>query len=163
MSVPEEIALGEEPRGVQPGDVAQLLELLIVAGHVGVSIVSDRPVSSFLSMPAAVLFFGLHKGDARQGPVVLHLVLELGDLGHDLLALLALVGVVARTHSAVSIIDSLCLEKKASAEVKTGQAYGWRKRAHDDDGPSFARSLVRKRRGVARQVARCGGKLSIRE
>ena len=47
MSVPEEIALGEEPGGVQPGDVAQLLELLVVAGHVGVSVVSDRPVSWF--------------------------------------------------------------------------------------------------------------------
>ena len=42
---------------------------------------------------------------------MLHLVLELGDLGHDLLALLALVGVVAITHAAVGIVNRLRLEK----------------------------------------------------
>ena len=51
---------------------------------------------------------------------MLHLVLELGDFGYDLLALLALVGVVARTHGAVGIVNRLCLEEKALAKAQTG-------------------------------------------
>lgn len=47
--------------------------------------------------------------NARQSPVVLHLVLELGDLGHDLLALVALLGIVAGSHGAVGIVNRLGL------------------------------------------------------
>jgi hypothetical protein len=46
--LPEEIALGEEPGSLQPGEGAQLLELLVVAGHVGVAIVADWPVVRLL-------------------------------------------------------------------------------------------------------------------
>lgn len=42
LSLPEEVALGVEPRHVQPCGRAELLELLVVDGDVGVSIILDR-------------------------------------------------------------------------------------------------------------------------
>jgi hypothetical protein len=43
---------------------------------------------------------------------VLDLVLERGDLSHDLLALLPLLGIVAVGHGAEGIVNRLCLERK---------------------------------------------------
>lgn len=50
-------------------------------------------------------------GYERQGAVVLHLVLELGELGEDLLALVGLLlfGAVAGPDRAVDIVDRLSL------------------------------------------------------
>jgi hypothetical protein len=45
--VPEEIALGEEPRGIVPGDLAELFELLVVSGHIGVAIIADGSAMSY--------------------------------------------------------------------------------------------------------------------
>jgi hypothetical protein len=46
---------------------------------------------------------------------VLHLVLELGELGDDLLALRLFLTGIARTHAAVGIVNCLSLTSMASS------------------------------------------------
>ena len=45
VGIPEEVALGVQPGRVEPCRLAQLLQLAVVDGHVGVAIVIDRSVN----------------------------------------------------------------------------------------------------------------------
>lgn len=64
-----------------------------------------------LSYHQSMLLGEMRLGYERQGAVVLHLVLELGELGEDLLALVGLLlfGAVAGPDRAVDIVDRLSL------------------------------------------------------
>jgi hypothetical protein len=48
--VPEEVALGEEPGSIMPGDLAELFKLLVVSGHIGVAIIADGSVIHIFSL-----------------------------------------------------------------------------------------------------------------
>jgi hypothetical protein len=87
---------------------------------------------------------------------VLDLVLELGELGDNLLSLVLLGGVVAGAHGAVGIVNRLGLEGlgvRTCPRMET-KRYGT---TDNDDGPSCPGRLVGERRWVARRVRRrCG-------
>jgi hypothetical protein len=44
IGVPEEIALGVEPGDVEPGRIAQLLQLRVVDGYIWIAIVPNGPI-----------------------------------------------------------------------------------------------------------------------
>jgi hypothetical protein len=108
--IPVQIALGVQPRHAVPFGSAPGGEFLVVG----------------LDVPLAVV------GDGRELAVVLQLVLELGELRHDPLALLLRLVALGGVGRAVHVIDAL----------------------GDDDGPSLARRRVGKRRRVAGVVLR---------
>jgi hypothetical protein len=88
---------------------------------------------------------------------VLDLVLELGELGDNLLALVLLGGVVAGAHGAVGIVNRLGLKGFGIRTCPRMEMKMMWTTTDNDDGPSCPGRLVGERRRVARRVGRrCG-------
>jgi hypothetical protein len=82
---------------------------------------------------------------------VFDLVLEMGQLGDNLLALLHLGAIVARAYGAVGIVNRLGLEETTLVTTLEKEMEAWA-RTCDDDGPAFAGGRPGKRRRVGCRV-----------
>ncbi len=128
---------------------SQLLELLVVAGNVWLAVVrygTDTPRFSKQGHPHPV------PHGSRQLPVVLQLVLEPGQLCHDMLALITLRRGVDRGDRSMDVVDDSGLRLLFSDcdFVALGEVI-----KYQYDGPSLTGGLIGKRGALRGAVGCC--------
>ena len=107
-----------------------MLQLLIVGGHIGSSVIDDRTVRTI----SATTTPKVETGALRQDPIMLQLVLQLRDILHDPLALALLLRLILGRDGAMEIVDRSCLCTTRQRRGPRGGAV----RTHNDNGPSVA-------------------------
>ena len=135
-SAPVEVAFAIQPWHIEPCHRPKFLQLLVIEGHIWLSVISD----------------------GGQLAVVLQLVLELGKLLDNLLALVGLGLVGGLGDRSVDIVDGLGLERMVSAFKSLECIHN--ENTYDDDRPPVASRNERKRRRVAGHVGGCASRNS---
>jgi hypothetical protein len=104
---PVHVALGEEPGDVEPGWVAALFDLLVVALDVGAAVVGEW--AGFCVSACGLQVMECLQANSRQHSVVLDLVFQRRQLRRDGLAFLGLFAVLLGGNGLVHIIDGTSL------------------------------------------------------